>query len=599
MQDLVGHGTEVLNLEGKAVVPGFIDSHVHLLWGGLQTLQCALAPMPLAPPPLPTLLSVVWLSSELEEMNTRLQFDIDVWLCSFKLRDYVLGVRVTSHSSDCRKVELFKHVHRLSFLHHVKLGLHQKSNKDGILTWHWAYVFLTDGMKAIVAAIDLNSKSEDEIEDLKHGSWLLGGGWNNDLWGGEFPMASWIDDVTPHNPAWLSRMDGHMGLANSMALKIAAITNNTGDPEGGGVVRSTDGEPTGLLIDSAMKLVLSCIPEVSIDERREALVRASNHALMRGVTTVVDFGRYLPGTSAEHPWEDFSEVYRWADISGQMKIRVCLFFPMNTWSQLQGLIHEKGRKLSQWLYLGGVKAFADGSLGSNSALFYEPYVDDPQNFGLQVMDMESLFNMTVESDKSGLQVAIHAIGDRANDLILDMYESVVAKNGMRDRRFRIEHAQHLAPGTVGRFREGGVVASMQPDHLPGDADSAIRKLGAERAQRGSYLFRSLLAGNLSFGSDWPVVEINPLSSIKTAMTRIPPGWENAWIPSECISLSDALNAYTISAARACFLDEEVGSLSPGKFADFVVLSTESWDELMAEGSASVKASYVGGVQAYP
>ncbi|XP_058196312.1 protein LONG AFTER FAR-RED 3 isoform X2 [Rhododendron vialii] len=442
-------------------------------------------------------------------------------------------------------------------------------------------------------------KVKDAVRNLKHGSWLLGGGWNNDLWGGEFPMASWIDDITPHNPVWLSRMDGHMGLANSMALKIAAITNNTGDPEGGGIVRTTDGEPTGLLIDSAMKLVLSCIPEVSIDGRREALVRASNHALTKGVTTIVDFGRYFPGTSAEHPWEDFSEVYRWADISGQMKIRVCLFFPMSTWSRLQGLIHEKGRKLSKWLYLGGVKAFADGSLGSNSALFYEPYVDDPQNFGLQVTDMESLFNMTVESDKSGLQVAIHAIGDRANDLILDMYKSVVAKNGMRDRRFRIEHAQHLAPGTVGRFGEEGVVASMQPDQLLGDADSAIRKLGAERAQRGSYLFRSLLASNLSFGSDWPVVEINPLSSIKTAMKRIPPGWENAWIPSECISLSDALNAYTISAARACFLDEEVGSLSPGKFADFVVLSTESWDELMAEGSAYVKATYVGGVQAYP
>ncbi|KAG5565121.1 hypothetical protein RHGRI_001120 [Rhododendron griersonianum] len=522
--DLVGHGTEVMNLEGKAVVPGFIDSHVHLLLGGLQ-----------------------------------------VPLVLISNRKQMVRVELRGVNNKDEFIRIIKDAVR---------RLHRKSNKDGILTWHWAYVFLTDGMKAVVAAIDFNSKSEDETEDLKHGSWLLGGGWNNDLWGGEFPMASWIDDVTPHNPAWLSRMDGHMGLANSMALKIAAITNNTGDPEGGGVVRTTDGEPTGLLIDSAMKLVLSCIPEVSIDERREALVRASNHALMRGVTTVVDFGRYFPGTSAEHPWEDFSEVYRWADISGQMKIRVCLFFPLNTWSRLQGLIHEKGRKLSQWLYLGGVKAFADGSLGSNSALFYEPYVDDPQNFGLQVTDMESLFNMTMESDKYGLQVAIHAIGDRANDLILDMYKSVVAKNGMRDRRFR-------------------------PDHLPGDADSAIRKLGAERAQRGSYLFRSLLAGNLSFGSDWPVVEINPLSSIKTAMKRIPPGWENAWIPSECISLSDALNAYTISAARACFLDEEVGSLSPGKFADFVVLSTESWDELMAEGSASVKASYVGGVQAYP
>ncbi|XP_028089684.1 protein LONG AFTER FAR-RED 3 isoform X1 [Camellia sinensis] len=497
LQDLAGYGTEVIDLEGKVVVPGFIDSHVHLIFGGLQIVRV-----------------------ELRGVNKKDEF--------------------------VRKVK-------------------------------------------------------GAVANLKHGSWVLGGGWNNDNWGGELPMASWIDDITRHNPVWLSRMDGHMGLANSLALKIAEISNYTEDPNGGAIMRTTDGEPTGLLIDSAMKLILSCVPEVSVDERREALVRASNLALMRGVTTVVDFGTYFAGASVELPWEDFSEVYRWADVSGQLKIRVCLFFPMNTWSRLQDLIRESGRKLSQWLYLGGVKAFADGSLGSNSALFYEPYVDDPHNSGLQVADFESLLNMTVASDRSGLQVAIHAIGDRANDLILDMYKSVVSTNGMRDRRFRIEHAQHLADGTVARFGQEGIVASVQPDHLLDDADSAIRKLGVERAHKGSYLFQSLLASKaqLVFGSDWPFADIDPVKSVKTAMKRIPPGWENAWISSECINLSDALNAYTISAARACFLDEDVGSLSPGKFADFVVLSTDSWDDFVAKGSASVKATYVGGVRAYP
>ncbi|CAK9171042.1 unnamed protein product [Ilex paraguariensis] len=436
---------------------------------------------------------------------------------------------------------------------------------------------------------------------MKPGSWVLGGGWNNDLWGGELPMASWIDDFTPHNPVWISRMAGHMGLANSLALKIAQITNSTEDPIGGAITRNSSGEPTGLLIDSAMKLVLSCIPEASVDEKREALMRASNLALMRGVTTVVDMGRYYPGLSVELSWEDFSDVYRWAVSSGEMRIRVCLFFPMETWSRLLDLIHKVGHKLSQWIYLGGVKAFSDGSLGSKSALFYEPYVDEPHNYGIQVTDTQSLYNMTAASHKSGLQVAIHAIGDRANDLILDIYNSVVSTNGIRDRRFRIEHAQHLAPGTTGRFGELGIAASMQPDHLLDDADSAIKKLGSERAWRESYLFRSLLASNtlLAFGSDWPVVDINPLGSIKTAMKRIPPGWENAWISSECIKLNDAINAYTISAARACFLDEDLGSLSPGKFADFVVLSTDSWDGFADSGSASVEATYVGGVQAYP
>ncbi|KAA8519102.1 hypothetical protein F0562_013358 [Nyssa sinensis] len=497
VQDLAGYGTEELNLEGKVVVPGFIDSHVHLIFGGLQMVQV-----------------------ELRGVN--------------------------------RKDEFVK-------------------------------------------------KVKEAVTNMKLGSWLLGGGWNNDLWGGELPIASWIDDITPHNPVWLSRTDGHMGLANSLALKIAGITNYTEDPTGGVIMRNTGGEPTGLLIDSAMKLVLSYIPEVSVEDRREALVRASKHALMRGVTTVVDLGRYFPGASIELSWEDFSDVYTWADLSGEMMIRVCLFFPMETWSRLLDLVHKTGRELSQWIYLGGVKAFADGSLGSNSALFYEPYIDEPHNYGILVTESENLFNMTLSSDKSGLQVSIHAIGDRANDLILDMYELVVSANGMRDRRFRIEHAQHLAPGTAARFGEQRIVASMQPDHLLDDADSAIKKLGVERAQKESYLFHSLLAGNamLAFGSDWPVADIDPLGSIKTAMKRIPRGWENAWISSERIRLNEALNAYTISAARSCFLDKDLGSLSPGKLADFVVLSTDSWDEFAAEGSASVKATYVGGLQAYP
>ncbi|KAL3814746.1 hypothetical protein ACJIZ3_016014 [Penstemon smallii] len=495
VQDLAGPETTTLNLEGKVVVPGFIDSHVHLISGGLQ-------------------------------------------MARVRLR-----------------------------------GVSQK--------------------------IQFVNKVREAVSNMQHGSWLLGGGWSNDLWGGELPVASWIDDITPHNPVWFTRIDGHMGLANSLALNIAGISNSTLDPDGGAVMR--DGiEPTGLLVDSAMKLVLSSIPEVSVEERRGALMRGSNHALMRGVTTVVDFGQYFPGASPELSWEDLSDVYKWADLSGKMKIRVCLYFPMETWTRLHELINQVGRKLSQWIYLGGMKSFADGSLGSSSALFYEPYIDEPLNSGLQVADLDKLYNMTYSSDKAGLQVAVHAIGDRANDLILDLYKSVASKNGMRDRRFRIEHAQHLAIGTAARFGEQQVVASVQPDHLLDDAESATKKLGVERAHRGSYLFHTLLSGKaqLALGSDWPVADINPLGSIKTAMKRVPPGWENAWISSERISLHDALNGYTISAARACFLDEDVGSLSLGKMADFVVLSEDSWDKFSVEAEASVEATYVGGLLAY-
>ncbi|XP_031383478.1 protein LONG AFTER FAR-RED 3 isoform X1 [Punica granatum] len=497
LQDLVHYGTEELDVGGKVVVPGFIDSHVHLIPGGLQM---------------------------------------------------------------------------------VRVELRGVSQKDEFVR-----------------------RIKEAARNSKHGCWILGGGWNNDLWGGALPLASWIDEITPDNPVWLTRMDGHMGLANSLALKAAGVTKSSEDPNGGTIIRNSAGEPSGLLIDSAMELILALIPEASVDERRVALLRASRYALTRGVTTVIDFGRYFPGASMESSWEDLSDVFQWADSSRKMMIRVCLFFPLGTWSRLADLIRKGGASMSEWIHYGGVKAFADGSLGSGSALFHEPYADEPQNHGLCVMESDVLLNMTAAADKSGLQVAVHAIGDKANDLVLDIYESVASTNGVRDRRFRIEHAQHLAPGAAAHFGQQRVVASVQPDHLLDDADSAFKKLGEERAQHGSYLFRSLQENKarLAFGSDWPVVDVNPLGSIRTAMKRIPPGWENAWNPSERVTLVEALDAYTISAAYACFLDKHLGSLSPGKLADFVILSTDSWDEFAAEGSASVIATYLGGAKAYP
>ncbi|CAL1371518.1 unnamed protein product [Linum trigynum] len=498
LQGLIGNDTQELNLQGKVVIPGFIDSHVHFIPGGLQMARV-----------------------ELRGVNQKAEF-----------------------------------------INRVK----------------------------------------EAVTKLPQGSWVLGGGWNNDLWGGELPMASWMDDFSSENPVWLTRMDGHMGLANSLALKLAGISSDSSeDPIGGTVMKTALGEPTGLLIDAAMKLVVTSIPEVSVTERREALLRATGLALRRGVTTVVDFGRYFPGGSPEDPWEDFADVYQWADYSGKLRTRMCLFFPLETWSRVADFVKKSGRALSDWVYLGGVKAFADGSLGSNSALFHEPYFDEPQNYGLQLIDMESLFDMTAAADKLGLQVAVHAIGDKANDMVLEVYDSVVSANGKRDRRFRIEHAQHLAPGTVDLFGERQVFASVQPDHLLDDAGTAAKKLGTERAMRGSYLFHSLLASNaqLALGSDWPVANINPLGSIRTAMKRVPPDWGSAWNPAECLSLTDSLIAHTISAARACFLEDKLGSLSPGKLADFVILSIDSWDDFAAEGSASVEATYIAGVKAYP
>ncbi|PWZ30262.1 putative amidohydrolase YtcJ [Zea mays] len=497
VKELKGPRTRELNLSGNVVLPGFVDSHVHFIDGGLQ-----LARVPLR------------------------------------------GVR----------------------------------SKD-----------------------DLVASVKEAVRDKQPGQWILGGGWNDDFGGDGFPAAVWLDDISPDNPVWLSRMDGHMGVANSLAMKIAGIDKNTNDPIGGTIIRTTEGEPTGLLVNTAMKPIFDLIQNVSNHERREALLRASRHALMRGVTTVVDVGSYFPGASAEKTWQYFAEIYKWAHSMEKMILRVCLFFPMPTWSRVSDLISEHGRSLSQWIHLGGVKAFLDGSLGSSSALFHEPYEGDPDNYGLQMTDLDSLLNRTLESDKSGLQVAIHAIGDKANDILLDMVDKVVDLNGAKDRRFRIEHAQHLAPGAANRFGKHGTIASVQPDHLLDDADRAWSKIGVERSERSSYTFRSLLDGGaqLAFGSDWPISDINPLQAIRSAVFRKPPGWEVPWIPAERLTLDESLKAHTMSAAYACFLDHAVGSLSEGKYADFVVLPSTSWDEFSSDLPGHVLATYVSGRQAYP
>jgi len=216
-------------------------------------------------------------------------------------------------------------------------------------------------------------------------------------------------------------------------------------------------------------------------------------------------------------------------------------------------------------------------------------------------DPDLLLDTAIESDKSGIQVAIHAIGDKANDMVLSINEALISKNGMKDRRFRIEHAQHLAPGAVDRFGQNGVIASVQPSHLLVDAISATKKLGEKRALQESYLFGSLLSSNtrLAFGSDWPVADLNPLGGIKAATERMRSNWQRPWIESERITVDAALNGYTISAAFSSFMENEIGSLSPGKWADFVVLSTNLWNATVLEDFPSVLATYIGGVQAYP
>jgi predicted amidohydrolase YtcJ len=312
-----------------------------------------------------------------------------------------------------------------------------------------------------------------------------------------------------------------------------------------------------------MSLVYRHAPAPTADERSEALRTAQEHALARGVTLVNDMGS----------WEDL-EAFRRARADGTLKIRVYEYVPIATWSRLRDFVAREGRGDAQ-LKWGGLKGFVDGSLGSTTAWFYEPYVDEPNTSGLVVTDTTQLRSWILDADRAGLHVAVHAIGDRANDWLLRVYEQATTLNGARARRFRIEHAQHLSPNAIRRFNALGVLPSMQPYHAIDDGRWAGKRIGAERIKT-TYAFRSLLNANanLMFGSDWPVAPIDPLFGIYSAVTRrtLDDLNPDGWVPQEKISVEEALRAYTRNNAYGAFAEGDVGTIEAGKRADMVLLS---------------------------
>jgi predicted amidohydrolase YtcJ len=397
------------------------------------------------------------------------------------------------------------------------------------------------------------------------GGWVLGGTWDHELWGGELPRRDWIDSLTPRTPVFVSRLDGHMALANSWALELAGVTRETADPPGGTIVRYPDGRPTGILKDAAQALVERVIPPPSDADRDRALRAAVDHALARGVTLVADMGS----------WEGF-DTYRRAYARRELGLRVYSVVPLASWERLADLVAKQGRG-DHRLFWGGVKAFVDGSLGSTTAWFYDPYQDAPETRGLVVTDTTELWRSIVSADSAGLHVIVHAIGDRANDWLLDAFRDARSLNGARDRRFRIEHAQHLTAQAIRRFAELGVIASMQPYHAIDDGRWAAKRIGPERIKT-TYAFRDLLdaGARLAFGSDWTVAPIDPLLGIYAAVTRrtIDGATPNGWVPEQKIAVEEALTAYTANNAHANFLDDVLGTLEPGKYADLVVLSDD-------------------------
>lgn len=425
--------------------------------------------------------------------------------------------------------------------------------------------------------------------ERRPGEWILGGDWDHERWpGAPLPRREWIDSVTPNNPVFVNRLDGHMGLANSAALRAAGINRSTRDIPGGVIVRDPrTGEPTGILKDGAMGPVQAAIPVPTDEQRDAALRRALAFAASKGVTAFA------------HVSVDPADLatYLRARQAGALTARAALYFPLETWHQVADTIAKRGRG-DDWVWIGGVKGYMDGSLGSTTALFYQPYNDDPTTSGVLVTPEDSLRAWIGAADSAGLQVAVHAIGERANGLLLDIYDSVAKAHGPRDRRFRDEHAQHLRRQDIDRLARMGVIASMQPYHAIDDGRWAEKRIGPERIKT-TYAFRSLLdrGAHLGFGSDWTVAPIDPILGIYAAVTRrtLDGKHPDGWIPEQKITVDEALRAYTGGNAYAVFAERTRGRLAPGYKADLVLLD-QDLTRIPPEAieRAGVRATVVGG-----
>jgi hypothetical protein len=495
IRKLVGERTRVIDLKGRRVLPGFYDSHVHLLGSGMRLSEVALKD-----------------ATDEAEFGRRLQeFD----------------------------------------------------------------------------------------KKLPRDRWLLGGEWDHDrTFGGRLPTAELIDRYVADRPVFLRRYDGHMGVVNSLVLKMAGVTEKTSDPAGG-VIYRLDGskKPSGLLRDNAMDLVAGLVPPPSETAIAEAVNAALKEAVENGVTSIQD----MEG-SDDATRQKLFRLYQELARSGKLTVRIDMRWPLAEWKRLADL-GISARLGDNWVRIGGVKGFMDGSLGSSTAKMFEPFVNEPGSTGVYVTPLAKMREYVLGADRAGLSVAVHAIGDRGNAEMLDIFAEVVKQNGPRDRRFRIEHAQHLRPEDYRRFKEIGVIASMQPYHAIDDGRWAEGRIGAQRCAS-SYAFRSLLdaGARLAFGSDWSVAPLSPILGIDAAVNRrtLDGKHPTSWFPEQRITVAESIRAYTLDSAYAGFEEKDRGSLEVGKLADLLVLSRDILAEVERDHIAETEVllTMVGGKVVY-
>jgi predicted amidohydrolase YtcJ len=441
-----------------------------------------------------------------------------------------------------------------------------------------AHVHFTDGGAQLdnVELNDATSPQEfarrirERAAKTARGEWVLGGDWDETKWNpAELPTKDLIDASTPETPIAVNRYDGHMVLANSFALKLAGITAQTPDPAGGVIVRDRQGNPTGALKDAAQDLLFKAVPPLTHDQRLYAVKRALEHAASLGVTSV------------QHMNPDYADIAIYSELLGQGNLTTRIYAaPLITQVDDQVKIGIRRAFGGPYLRIGGVKAYADGSLGSATAYFFEPFTDQPGNRGLLSDEMQPLSLMRdrmMRADGAGLQLCTHAIGDAGISAILDFYTDIQKEHGSRDRRWRIEHAQHMAAKDFDRFAQLHVIASVQPYHAIDDGRWAERRIGHDRSSR-TYAFRTFLdhGVRLALGTDWNVAPLNPMLTLYAATTRATLDGKNpkGWFPEQKLTIKEAIEAYTMGSAYAEFQENEKGSITTGKLADMVLLSDD-------------------------
>jgi predicted amidohydrolase YtcJ len=434
-----------------------------------------------------------------------------------------------------------------------------------------------------------------QVGKTAKGEWILGGDWDETKSPKpQLPTKELVDVETGGTPIFVNRYDGHESLANSAAMKLAGVNAKTPDVPGGVIDRDASGNPTGIFKDAAQDLINKVIPPMSHERRLRAARRALEHAVSQGVTSV------------QHMNPEFADIAVYSELAekGELTARIYAV-PMETNWQDQAKIGIRHSWGSAYLRLGAVKGFADGSLGSGTAYMFEPFADQPRNHGLLSDEMNppsAMLARLMQADAAGLQLRIHAIGDRAIAMILDIFSDIEKEHGYHDQRFTIEHAQHMAEKDFDRFAKLHVIASMQPYHAIDDGRWAEKRLGHLRA-RYSYAWRSFLDHHvpLAFGTDWPVAPLNPMLGLYAAVTRATLDGMNprGWIPEEKITLSEAVEAYTMGSAFAEFQEDEKGSITPGKLADVVILSDNIFDlKPEAIRNVKVKTTILGGKVVY-